>query len=97
MKTGIAPILLVGFFLIGFKKMKQEEMEFSSDLLIHFTDLILVVLYMIAVFLFIFGLCVSTKSSCEAVKLIMGGRVHSAFLVTRRGSGHAPSFGHRGL
>jgi formate-dependent nitrite reductase membrane component NrfD len=42
-------------------------------LLIHFTDLILVVLCIIAVFLFIFGLCVSTKSSCEAVKLIMGG------------------------
>jgi formate-dependent nitrite reductase membrane component NrfD len=72
MKTGIASILLVGFFLIGFKKMKQEEMD-ASELLIHFTDLILVVLCIIAVFLFIFGLCVSTKSSCEAVKLIMGG------------------------
>jgi formate-dependent nitrite reductase membrane component NrfD len=72
MKTGNASILLVGFVLIGFKKMKQEEMD-ASELLIHFTDLILVVLYMIAVFLFIFGLCVSTKSSCEAVKLIMGG------------------------
>ena len=72
MKTGIASILLVGFFLIGFKKMKQEEMD-ASKLLIHFTDLILVVLCIISVFLFIFGLCVSTKSSCEAVKLIMGG------------------------
>ena len=72
MKTGIASILLVGFVLIGFKKMKQEEMD-ASNLLIHFTDLILVVLCIIAVFLFIFGLCVSTKSSCEAVKLIMGG------------------------
>jgi formate-dependent nitrite reductase membrane component NrfD len=73
MKTGIASILLVGFILIGFKKMKQEEMD-ASKLLIHFTDLILVVLCIIAVFLFIFGLCVSTKSSCEAVKLIMGGK-----------------------
>jgi formate-dependent nitrite reductase membrane component NrfD len=72
MKTGIASILLVGFISIGFKKMKQEEMN-ASKLLIHFTDLILVVLCIIGVFLFIFGLCVSTKSSCEAVKLIMGG------------------------
>jgi formate-dependent nitrite reductase membrane component NrfD len=72
MKTGIASILLVGLVLIGFKKMKQEEMD-GSKLLMHFTDLILVVLCIIAVFLFIFGLCVSTKSSCEAVKLIMGG------------------------
>ena len=72
MKTGIASILLVGFILIGFKKMKREEMD-TSKLLIHFTDLILVVLSIIAVFLFIFGLCVSTKSSCEAAKLIMGG------------------------
>ena len=72
MKTGIASILLAGFVLIGLKKMKQEEMD-ASKLLIHFVDLILVVLCIIAVFLFIFGLCVSTKSSCEAVKLIMGG------------------------
>jgi formate-dependent nitrite reductase membrane component NrfD len=72
MKTGVASILLAGFVLIGLKKMKQEEMD-ASKLLIHFVDLILVVLCIIAVFLFIFGLCVSTKSSCEAVKLIMGG------------------------
>jgi formate-dependent nitrite reductase membrane component NrfD len=72
MKTGIASILLVGFILIGFKKMKQEEMD-ASKLLIHFTDLMLVALCIIGVFLFIFGLCVSTRSSCEAAKLIMGG------------------------
>jgi formate-dependent nitrite reductase membrane component NrfD len=78
MKTGIASILLVGFVLIGFKKMEQEEMD-ASKLLIHFTDLILVVLCIIGVFLFIFGLCVSTKSSCEAVKLIMGGEFTLSF------------------
>jgi len=72
MKTGIAAVLLAAFVMIGLKKMKREEMD-ASKLLIHFTDLILVVLCIIAVFLFIFGLCVSTKSSCEAVKLIMGG------------------------
>jgi formate-dependent nitrite reductase membrane component NrfD len=72
MKTGIASILLVGFTLILFRKMKQEEID-ASKLLIHLTDLTLVALSIIGVFLFIFGLCVSTKSSCEAVKLIMGG------------------------
>ena len=96
MKTGIASILLVGFFLIGIKKMKQEEMD-ASELLIHFTDLILVVLYMIAVFLFIFGLCVSTKSLFRGRQADHGWRVHSSLLVARRGSGHAPSFEHRGL
>jgi formate-dependent nitrite reductase membrane component NrfD len=72
MKTGIASILLVGFVLIVFRKMNREEMD-TSRVLVHFTDLTLVVLSIIGVFLFIFGLCVSTKSSCEAVKLIMGG------------------------
>ena len=86
MKTGVASILLVGFVLIGFKKMKKEEMD-ASKLLIHFTDLILVVLYIIAVFLFIFGLCVSTKSSCEAVKLIMGGEFTLPFWLLVMGVG----------
>jgi len=86
MKTGVASILLVGFVLVGFKKMKKEEMD-ASKLLIHFTDLILVVLYIIAVFLFIFGLCVSTKSSCEAVKLIMGGEFTLPFWLLVMGVG----------
>jgi formate-dependent nitrite reductase membrane component NrfD len=86
MKTGVASILLVGFVLIGFKKMKKEEMD-ASKLLIHSTDLILVVLYIIAVFLFIFGLCVSTKSSCEAVKLIMGGEFTLPFWLLVMGVG----------
>ena len=96
MKTGIASILLVGFVLISFKKMKQEEMD-GSELLIHVTDLILVVLYMIAVFLFIFGLCISTRELLRGCQADHGWRVHSAFLGTRRWSGHATSFGHRGL
>jgi len=46
-----------------------------------------VVLYIIAVFLFIFGLCVSTKSSCEAVKLIMGGEFTLPFWLLVMGVG----------
>ena len=72
MKTGNASILLVGLFLKGFQRMKQEEIE-ASKLLIHSIDLILMAFSIIGVFLFIFGLYVSNKSSVEAVKLIMGG------------------------
>jgi formate-dependent nitrite reductase membrane component NrfD len=71
-KTGTASILLAGFFLKGFQGMKREEIE-ANNLLIHSIDLILMVFSMIAFFLFIFGMYVSTKSSAEAVKLIMGG------------------------
>ena len=45
----------------------------ANKLLIHSIDLILMVFSIIAFFLFIFGMYVSTKSSAEAVKLIMGG------------------------
>ena len=71
-KTGTASILLAGFFLKGFQGMKREEIE-GSRLLLQSIDLILMVFSIIAVFLFIFGMYASTKSSAEAVKLIMGG------------------------
>jgi formate-dependent nitrite reductase membrane component NrfD len=41
--------------------------------MIHAIDFILMVFSMIAISLFIFGLYVSTRSSAEAVRLIMGG------------------------
>jgi polysulfide reductase chain C len=52
--------------------MKKEAMV-AHKLLIHIIDLVLMVLSIIAICLFIVGLYVSTKSSAEAVKLIMGG------------------------
>ena len=52
--------------------MNREEVE-ANKLLIHSIDLILMVFSLITFFLFIFGMYVSTKSSAEAVKLIMGG------------------------
>jgi formate-dependent nitrite reductase membrane component NrfD len=72
MKTGNASILLVVFFLRHFKRMTQKEIE-ASKLLIHSIDLVLMAFSIIGVFLFIFGLYVSHKSSVEAAKLIMGG------------------------
>jgi formate-dependent nitrite reductase membrane component NrfD len=86
MKTGNASILLVGFFLKGFQRMKQEEIE-ASKFLIHSIDLMLMVFSIIAVFLFIFGLYVSTRSSVEAAKLIMGGEFTLSFWILVVGVG----------
>jgi formate-dependent nitrite reductase membrane component NrfD len=45
----------------------------------HSIDFMLMVFSIIAVFLFIFGLYVSTRSSVEAAKLIMGGEFTLSF------------------
>jgi formate-dependent nitrite reductase membrane component NrfD len=86
MKTGNASILLVGLFLKGFQRIKQEEIV-ASKLLIHSIDLILMAFSIIGVFLFIFGLYVSNKSSVEAVKLIMGGEFTLPFWILVVGVG----------
>jgi protein NrfD len=51
----------------------------ASKFLIHSIDLTLMVFSAIAIFLFIFGLYVSTRSSVEAAKLIMGGEFTLSF------------------
>jgi formate-dependent nitrite reductase membrane component NrfD len=86
LKTGTASILFVGLFLKGFHGMKKEEME-TNKLLIHSIDLILMVFSIISIFLFIFGMYVSTKSSAEAAKLIMGGEFTFLFWVLAVGVG----------
>jgi formate-dependent nitrite reductase membrane component NrfD len=72
LKCGTASILFVGLFSKGFYEMKKKAMAANKSL-IHTIDLVLMVLSFIAICLFIVGLYVSTKSSAEAAKLIMGG------------------------
>ncbi|RPJ37502.1 MAG: hypothetical protein EHM27_13000 [Deltaproteobacteria bacterium] len=72
MKTGTASICFWGCFVKGFRGMPQEQIE-TNKFMIHAIDFILMVFSMIAISLFIFGLYVSTRSSAEAVRLIMGG------------------------
>jgi formate-dependent nitrite reductase membrane component NrfD len=86
LKSGTASILFVGLFSKGFHGMKKEEMA-ADTLLIHSIDLILMVFSVISIFLFIFGLYVSTKSSAEAAKLIMGGEFTFPFWVLAVGAG----------
>jgi formate-dependent nitrite reductase membrane component NrfD len=72
-KTGTASISLIGHFLGGFRGMSPEEVR-ANKCVINSVDLILMVFSIIAVFLYIFGLYVSSRSSAEAVHLIMGGK-----------------------
>jgi formate-dependent nitrite reductase membrane component NrfD len=72
MKTGTASICFWGCFVKGFHGMPRDQVE-TNKFMIHAIDFILMVFSIIAISLFIFGLYVSTRSSAEAVRLIMGG------------------------
>ena len=73
MKTGTASICLIGCFFMGFGGMSREKIE-SNKFVIHSIDFILMVLAIISIMLFIFGLYVSPRSSVGAAHLIMGGQ-----------------------
>jgi formate-dependent nitrite reductase membrane component NrfD len=72
LKTGTASICLVGCFIKGFGGMSRDEIE-TNKFMVHSIDFVLMILAIIAVLLFIFGLYTSPRSSVEAAKLIMGG------------------------
>jgi len=72
LKTGSASICFIGCFIQGFKGMSQEEIQ-TNKFMIHAIDFILMILSIIAVLLFVFGLYSSSRSSVEAAQLIMGG------------------------
>jgi formate-dependent nitrite reductase membrane component NrfD len=72
LKTGTASICLVGCFVKGFGGMSRDEIE-TNKFMVHSIDFVLMILAIIAVVLFVFGLYSSPRSSVEAAKLIMGG------------------------
>jgi len=72
LKTGTASICLVGCFVKGFGGMSREKME-TNKFIIHSIDLFLMILSIIAILLFVFGLYTAPRSSVEAAGLIMGG------------------------
>lgn len=72
LKTGTASICLYGCFIKGFRGMSPEKME-TNKFMVHSLDFVLMILAIITVFLFIFGLYISPRSSVGAVSLIMGG------------------------
>ncbi len=72
LKTGTASICLVGCFIKGLGGMSRDEVE-TNKFMIHSIDFVLMILAIIAVLLFVFGLYSSPRSSVEAAELIMGG------------------------
>jgi formate-dependent nitrite reductase membrane component NrfD len=72
LKTGTASICLIGCFIKGFGGMSREKIE-TNKFMIHSIDFVLMILSIIAILLFIFGLYASPRSSMEPAGLIMGG------------------------
>ena len=72
LKTGTASICLVGCVVKGFGGMSREKME-TNKFIIHSIDFFLMILSIIAILLFVFGLYTAPRSSVEAAGLIMGG------------------------
>ena len=86
MMTGSAAICFVGCFIKGFWGMTREQIN-TNKLMIHSIDFTLMVLSIIAILLFILGMYVSTRSSAEAVHLIMGGEFTLLFWIVAVGVG----------
>lgn len=72
LNTGAASICLVGCAIKGFRGMSREKIE-TNKFMIHSIDFWLMLLAMVAILLFLFGLRTSPRSSTEAFGLIMGG------------------------
>ena len=72
LKAGTASICFIGCFVKGFGGINREKME-TNKFIIHSIDFILMILSIIAIILFVFGLYTSPGSSAEAAGLIMGG------------------------
>jgi formate-dependent nitrite reductase membrane component NrfD len=73
LKTGTASICLIGYFFKGFGGKNLEQIE-ANKKVIHSIDFVLMVLFIITILLFVFGLYTSPGSSVEAARLIMGGQ-----------------------
>jgi protein NrfD len=72
LKTGTASICLVGCVVKGIGGMSRQQIE-TNKFIIHSIDFFLMILSIIAVLLFVFGLYAAPRSSVEAAGLIMGG------------------------
>ncbi len=72
LKTGTASVCFIGCFIMGMKGMSREKVE-TNKFVIHSVDFFLMILSMITIILFIFGLYTVSRNSAEAAKLIMGG------------------------
>jgi formate-dependent nitrite reductase membrane component NrfD len=73
LKTGTASICMIGCVVKGFGGMSRQKIE-TNKFVIHSIDFFLMILSIIALLLFVFGLYTSSRSSIEAAALIMGGQ-----------------------
>jgi protein NrfD len=72
LKTGTASICLVGCVVKGFAGISRQQME-TNKFIIHSIDFFLMILSIVAILLFVFGLYTAPRNSVEAAGLIMGG------------------------
>jgi formate-dependent nitrite reductase membrane component NrfD len=72
LKTGTASICLFGCAIQGYHGLTRAQIE-TNKFVIHSIDFFLMILSIIAFFLFVFGLYTSSRSSLAAAALIMGG------------------------
>ena len=72
LKAGTASICLVGCVSTGIGWMSREQIE-ANKFIIHSIDFFLMILSIITILLFVFGLYSAPGSSAEAADLIMGG------------------------
>jgi len=72
LKAGTASICLVGCVSTGIGWMSREQIE-ANKFIIHSIDFFLMILSIITILLFVFGLYSAPGSSAEAAGLIMGG------------------------
>jgi formate-dependent nitrite reductase membrane component NrfD len=73
LKTGTSSICLIGCFFKGFGGRNLEHIE-ANKKVVHSIDFVLMILSIITILLFVFGLYSSPRSSGEAAGLIMGGQ-----------------------
>ncbi len=86
LKTGTASISLAGYFSGRSRGFAQEE-EKGCIFFVQVIDFILMILFLIAIFLYIFGFYGSSANYAKAIKLIMGGEFTFSFWVLALGLG----------
>jgi formate-dependent nitrite reductase membrane component NrfD len=86
LKTGTASISLTGNFSRRSSDSAREQMR-GCNLFVQTFDFVLIVLFLIAIFLYIFGFYGSSATYLKAIQLIMGGEYTFSFWVLAIGLG----------
>jgi formate-dependent nitrite reductase membrane component NrfD len=86
LKTGTASISLTGNFFKNSQDINSEEIR-GCSLLVQVFDFLLMISFLIAIALYVFGFYVSSANYVKAIQLIMGGEFTFSFWVLVIGLG----------